>query len=113
MKSRDIDIFFKELNAELHFPLEVILTGGAAAILQGVDRATNDIDFELHLKNSKEKPSGDDIVKALRKVTEKTKIAAQFSDDISRWSMIVIPSKETIPNKQIGQVKIMILSPSV
>jgi hypothetical protein len=52
MKARDINIFFTELDKRIDFPMQVILTGGAAGILQGVERVTQDIDFELHVKTS-------------------------------------------------------------
>ena len=39
MKARDLHRFFEELDRQLNCPIEVILTGGAAAILQGVERA--------------------------------------------------------------------------
>ena len=49
MKIRDIDTFFKDLDKRIDFPIQVILTGGAAAIVQGVERVTKDIDFEIRL----------------------------------------------------------------
>ena len=50
MKADDIHRFFEDLNLRLDHPVRILLTGGAAAILQGVDRATFDIDFEIALK---------------------------------------------------------------
>ena len=48
--------FFKEVDQRLSFPIQVILTGGAAAAFFGVDRVTYDIDFEVHIKTKKGKP---------------------------------------------------------
>ena len=51
MKAREIRHFFEELDRRIDRPIQVILTGGAAAILHGVERATYDIDFfEVRIK---------------------------------------------------------------
>src|SRR2546423_1050094 len=50
MRPIDIDHFFTLLSKRVRFSVRVILTGGGAGILEGVSRATRDLDFQLSLK---------------------------------------------------------------
>ncbi len=114
MKIKDVENFFNEVDQRINFPLRVILTGGAAGVLYGMDRATYDIDFEAHLiiKNGK-KGTWDGLQKVLETVSAKTYITPQYADDIDRWSSIALPVKKTRLYKKIGKIEIRILEPSL
>lgn len=111
-----IDLFFQELDRALSRPASVILTGAAAGAIYGNVRHSVDIDFEIRLKR-REKKGGqnrDEIVQgAIREVSSKLGIAANYSDDISRWSMIDYLNyrKSSIPYKKIGQIDIRLVAP--
>ncbi len=114
MKVRDVDVFFEELSYRIDFRLEVILTGGAAAILFGVRRATYDIDFEIHLlEKTNKKIQWEHIQASLEKVSSVTRITPQYADDMDRWSTIALPFKKSIPYKTFGKINVRILEPSL
>jgi hypothetical protein len=57
MKVRDIRRFFEELDRPIDTPVQILLTGGVAAILWGVRRATYDVeDLRVVLKAVKTNP---------------------------------------------------------
>ena len=97
MKARDLHRFFEELDRQLNCPIEVILTGGAAAILQGVERATFDIDFEVKLKAPKKgQGMGWEMVqRAIDDTARITGITPEYDEDIDRWSSITLPGKKS------------------
>src|SRR5207244_1888765 len=96
MKISDIDRFFRELDRKIETPIQVLITGGAAAILFGGSRATHDIDFEVVVKVSAQKSAGawSKLQIALDETARLTGISPQYSDDIDRWSSIVMPHKK-------------------
>ena len=111
---RDVESFFTEVDSRIDFPLRVILTGGAAGILYGMERATFDIDFEAEIiVKEGNKGSWDDLQKALEEVSAVTRITPQYADDIDRWSSIALPSKNSSFYKKIGKIEIRILEPSL
>jgi hypothetical protein len=114
MKIKDVDEFFKEVNRLISFPIRVILTGGAAGVLWGVKRVTFDIDFEVHIHLNREPASRwAELEKVFSEVSRLTHITPQFSEDIDRWSSIVLPSKKSLCYKKIGKVDLRLLDPSV
>src|SRR5438094_115547 len=116
MKISDVQKFFMELDRRIKTPLRVVLTGGAAAVLQGVKRATHDIDFELTLKRPRRAgpaESWDAIEKAIEETGRVTGVVPQYAEDIDRWSAITLPSKNSTRYRQIGKVEVRILSPDL
>jgi len=111
MKVGDVHRFFEELSPRCPEPVRIVLTGGAAAILQGVNRATFDIDFEIAFR----KGSGNwnDLQKALEDTAKSTGITPQYSEDIDQWSSIALPSKESRLYRRFGKVEVRILSPGL
>ncbi|MFN0117771.1 MAG: hypothetical protein ACKVQC_05690 [Elusimicrobiota bacterium] len=112
MKIKDIDGFFAALDQRAQVPLKVIITGGAAAIIFGGSRATQDIDFEIQFKVKASKKKNDqwaEIQHHLNEVVRLTQIVAQYSDDIDRWSSIPMPSKKSKRYKKIGKIEVHIL----
>ena len=118
MKAGDIHRFFQDLNLRLDRPVQIVLTGGAAAILQGTSRATFDIDFEVRLKKVVRKsanPGGawDVVQRAIDETVQATGIAAQYVEDIGQWSSIVLPAKESRLYRRFGKVEVRILNPGL
>ena len=116
MKKNIIDLFFMELDRALSSPASVILTGAAAGAIYGNVRHSVDIDFEIRLKGKETKggQNQDEIVQGLmREVSSKLGISANYSDDISRWSMINYLNyrKTSIPYKKIGQIDLRLMAP--
>jgi hypothetical protein len=113
MKVRDIHAFFTELDRRIAVPVKVLVTGGAAAILQGVKRATHDIDFEITLtKPHAANPAHwGQIQKAIDETGRATGITPQYAEDIDRWSSIALPAKTSRPYLKLGKVDARILDP--
>lgn len=93
MNKREIVHFFELLNEICPETCEIFLTGAGAGSLYGNIRPTTDIDFALKLP-SKGHPDSDfearwqKISKAIEEVSARTGIAAQYAEDIDRWSSI-------------------------
>lgn len=109
MKIREVRQFFDELDKRINVPIRVILTGGAAAVLQGVSRATFDIDFELQLRKTDELEK---IQKAIEETGRVTGIIPQYAEDIDRWSSIALPGKKSRRYAKIGKIEVRLLDPT-
>ncbi|MBI2341024.1 MAG: hypothetical protein HYU99_11770 [Deltaproteobacteria bacterium] len=103
-----IDQFFLKLAETLDKPATVILIGGAAALLFGGARPTEDIDFGINGLNRADKIA--DGISAARK---ETGVKTEYSEDIERWSMLTLLDykKHTRPYKIFGKLKVTILEP--
>ena len=112
MRPNDIDSFFKLLAKEISFPVTVILTGGGAAILSGVSRATQDLDFQITLPRA---TAARRLVfqQAIEEVEKKTGIAAQYDASIETWSSIAWPSAKAKSSRyrRFGPIDVRILDP--
>ena len=118
MKANDIHRFFEDLNTRLDRPVRILLTGGAAAILHGVERATFDIDFEIALKKVAGKSvaspdAWDAIQKAIAETARATGITPQYDEDIDQWSSITLPAKKSRLYRRFGKVEVCILDPAL
>jgi hypothetical protein len=115
MKIRDIQRFFEELDRRIDMPVRIILTGGAAAILQGVQRATYDIDFEIQLiKAGTEAVKKLDLLqKAIAETGRVTGITPQYDEDIDQWNTIPFPTKKSQRYALIGKVDVRLLDPGL
>lgn len=116
MRKNLVDLFFIELDRALAIPASVILTGAAAGALYGNVRQSADIDFEIRFKGRKRKgyQSREEIVQGLmREIASKLGIAANYSDDISHWSMIdyLDYRKSSMPYKKIGKIDVRLMAP--
>jgi hypothetical protein len=111
MKARDVHRFFEELNRRIDVPIRVVLTGGAAALLQGVTRATQDIDFELKLLKAAA-PNWERVQNAIEETGRVTGITPQYAEDIDRWSSIILPGKKSRLYSKIGKVEVRLLDPA-
>ncbi len=113
MKLKDVHYFFEQLSRRVSVPVNVLVTGGAAAILFGVSRATEDIDFEVEVVVSptQRHQAWQSLEQALGEVQKLTGITPQFSEDIDRWSSITLPSKRRRPLWKFSTVKVEVLDP--
>jgi hypothetical protein len=113
MNKKQVDNFFEVLNQEIKGGIKgrvrIILTGAIAGMLMGGRRPSIDIDFciDCNRKYLKE------IEDAIKKTSDITGIAANFSEDIDRWSQITFLDyrRHTMPYKTFGKITVSILSP--
>lgn len=112
MRKSLVDLFFKELDREWKKPARIILTGAAAGALLGHIRPSMGVDFEIHISKNK-KRGVRSIEEVLQKVSKKTGVQINYSEDISHGSMINFLDyrKKVLPYKKIGQLEIKIMSP--
>jgi hypothetical protein len=117
VKTGDIDRFFDDLGRRIDRPVQVLLTGGAAGILQGTERATLDIDFEIRLKRAVHGSRAGDpweaVQKAIADTARATGITPQYDEDIDNWSSIALPSKRSRLYRRFGKVEVRILDPAL
>ena len=104
------DSFFKELGSALNAPLTIILTGGAAAHLLGGSRPTTDLDFSIQ---PSDKGAWDADAATLNRLSGKHGLPVEYSEDISRWSMISLLDwrDHTLPYKSYGKLTVRLLHP--
>ena len=115
MDKKQIDRFFRAFNQNIKIPvadgkIKIILTGAAAGTILGGNRPSIDIDFEI----SCDKEIFKDAENAVRRASDVTGIAVNFSEDIDRWSQITFLDyrKHTIAYKTFGRIAVFILSPA-
>ncbi|MBI2447634.1 MAG: hypothetical protein HYV48_03760 [Candidatus Omnitrophica bacterium] len=82
IQKEKIDLFFKKLSEKCPAVIGTIyVTGGAALILYGIPRMTDDIDFEIPEGLSEEK---------IMAVSKEMGVPVQFGTDIERWGMTAL-----------------------
>lgn len=120
MTSSMVARFFQEMARHLSDPIAVLLVGGAAAAVQGRARATQDVDFEIRVA-SPDSLSAEGVAAARRRATDAvararaaTGIAAQFSEDIDRWSSISLGDyrRHVRRWRRFGPVTVRLLEPA-
>ena len=84
MNKTQVERFFKVVSERYPRKCRVILTGAAAGALYGRVRATMDIDFSAKTADWTR------FSNAIREASLQTGIAAQFAEDIDRWSPITL-----------------------
>jgi len=114
VRPREIDQFFSLLAKRLSFPVTIVLTGGGAAILEGVSRATRDLDFQVNFLRASSAHQ-DAFIVAIGEVEHETGIAAQFDNAIESWSSISWPGPgpglKSYRYKRFGSLDVRILDP--
>src|SRR6185437_12177747 len=110
MTPADIRKFFEDLNKRIASPVQVIITGGAAAILRGAGRATYDIDFQIRFKRPADNTAAkwDLLQKALVQTGLTTGITPQYGETIDRWGSIALPTKKNQRYAQIGNIELFL-----
>jgi hypothetical protein len=113
LNKRQIDKFFKTLDAELQHPACILLTGAAAGNLLGSSRPSMDVDFEIELKG-RDSLEWEQLESAIKNTVEKTGISANYAEDIDRWGMITLLDykKKTELYQKYGKLIVKVLDPA-
>ncbi len=113
MDIRQIERFFKILDAELQQDAKAILTGAAAGSVWGATRPSMDIDFAIEIRNRNEE-NWQQLESAIRKAIDKTGIQANYAEDIDRWGMVTLLDykRHTKLYKKYGRLALMVLDPA-
>lgn len=117
MTKKQIILYFKELSVLFPYPARVFLTGAVAGSIYGGVRATMDVDFALEFKTrsrSMKRKLWEQFRQAAEEIRERTKISAQYAEDIDRWSSITYLDykKHTIKFEKFGKIEVRILNPA-
>lgn len=109
MRRGDVDRFFQEVSKSVDISVSVYITGGVASWFMGGNRPTEDIDFGL--KTFKQK--WNEVESIFQEASRRLGLPIQFSENISRWSMIEIPDYErkALPYKKFGKISVSFLDP--
>lgn len=111
LKPEDLNRFFDALARRWHHPTTVILVGGAASFVFGGVRPTQDIDFEVRLKDPT--ASWETFDAAVQAARDETAIHVQYSESVERWSQLAFLDyrKHTRPFKRFGALDVRVLDP--
>lgn len=115
MTRRDIERFFTALARAWPHPTGCILVGGAAAVLEGGARPTDDVDFEVRFGGSVSVEDPDAFAGAVRAAERASGLAGQFTEDLAAWSPVALPPYRagTRRWKSFGPIAVRLLDPSV
>ncbi len=113
MNKKQIDNFFKIVDAEFRQDARAILTGAAVRSIIGSNSPSIDIDFAIDLKNHSEQ-NWKQLESAIRKAIDRTGIQVNYAEDIDRWGMITLLDykNHTKLYKKIGKLAIRVLDPA-
>lgn len=108
MNKKQIERYFKIVDKIYGKKCKIIVTGAAAGALYGRIRATMDIDF------SAEAADWENFSKAVKEASVRTGIAAQYAEDIDRWSSITFMDykKHTFIYGRFGRIEVRLMEPS-
>jgi len=108
MNKRQVERYFGILGKIYPKKCRVILTGAAAGVLYGRIRATMDVDFSADAKD------WENFSKAVEETSLRTGIAAQYAEDIDRWSSITLMDykKHVYLYRKFGSVEVCLMEPA-
>jgi hypothetical protein len=108
MNRHQIERYFEILAKIYPQKCKIILTGAAAGALYGRVRPTMDIDFSAETEN------WETFSKAVSETSSRVGIAAQFAEDIDRWSSITLMDyqKHIYLYKRFGRIEVWLMEPS-
>ncbi len=108
MNKAQVERYFKILGDIYPKKCRIILTGAAAGALYGRVRATMDVDFAAQAEDWGR------FSKAIDEASRRTGIAAQYAEDIDRWSSITLMDydKHTYLHRRFGLVQLRLMEPS-
>lgn len=108
MNKRQVENYFKILDQLYGKRCRIILTGAAAGALYGRVRATMDVDFAL--------PRADwqSFAAAVEQAKRRTRISAQYTEDIDRWSAITYLDYErhTYVYRKFDKIELRLMEPA-
>lgn len=95
-------------------PLTVIVTGATAGLVMGSVRPSLDVDFAVILPRRPARRAWEAVEVAAREAAHRTGLAAQFAEDIGRWSMISFLdyARHTRLHQRFGVVEVRLLDPA-
>lgn len=105
IQKEKIDLFFQKMAERCPgLTGTIYVTGGAALILYGIPRMTDDIDFEIPEGLSEEK---------IMAVSKEMRIPVQFGTDIERWGMTSLSGyrEQAKLYKSFGKLVVKIVDP--
>lgn len=113
MRKRQIDAFFRELDREINIGAQIILLGASAGSLMGHIRPSVDIDFEIRPKGKSDAYRSERLDAAIRRVALKMGVAVNYSQNVSRWSMINFMDyrRTALPYKSLGKLTVKLIAP--
>ncbi len=113
MDIRQIEQFFKIIDAEFRQDARAILTGAAAGTVWGSTRPSMDIDFAIEINNQSE-ANWQHLESAIKTAIYKTGIQANYAEDIDRWGMVTLLDykNNTKLYKKYGNLTLMVLDPA-
>ena len=118
MTAKPLDRFFTVFAAaygeRATAPLTVIVTGATAGLVLGSVRPSRDVDFAVVFARRPGESTWAAVEAAAREATHRTGLAAQFAEDIGRWSMISFLDypRHARLHKQFGRVEVRLLEPA-
>jgi hypothetical protein len=114
MNPKRIEYFFRVLDHELDYSAELIVVGAGAGSLMGYVRPSVDLDFEIRPRGTLSAPLKARIAEAIETTTQKTRIACNYTENVSGWSMIKFLDyrKKAIRYKTIGKLRIKLMAPA-
>jgi len=113
MTARDIARFFTALARAWPHRTDILLIGGAAAVLDGSTRPTLDVDFEVAFGKPRSSEDAEVFAAALRQAEAASGVEGQFTEDIGAWSPIALPPwrRSARPWKRFGPIRVGLLDP--
>lgn len=114
MKPRDVERFFRALARAWPFPADCILIGGAAAVVEGSLRPTDDVDFEVAFGGDISSEDSELFAGAVHDAERASGFGGQFTEDIGPWSTVALPPyrNRTRPWKRFGPIAVRLLDPA-
>ena len=111
MQRKHLRQFFRALGEAWPHKTTVLVTGGAAALLLGGARPTDDVDFEVRFHTSG--ASWEAFTTAVQRVSESTKIGAQYAESIDRWTQITLLDYRSHAQRmgRFGAIEVRLLDP--
>ena len=113
MKEKDIKRFFSALARSWPHRTDCILIGGAVALLEGGQRPTTDVDFEVKFGGTRSVNDPDAFASAIRDAESASGLLGQFTEDFSGWSPVTLPSYRGKKRrwKSFGPITVWFLDP--
>lgn len=113
LRRGDLERFFGALESRLPFPITIVLTGGAEALLLGGTRPTGDVDFEVRVA-PRWRGRWPEVDSGIAEASRSSGVAVQYSDDVDRWSSISVPERRrrSRPWLRLGRLRVRLLDPA-